>query len=93
MVGRIRAGHGRPVVLGDDVVEAIVQDTLHTVPEDGSVCWSTRSMAARYGTSKDTVACSPRSTTAGSPTGTTGAGPRWGSVCGPLAVVLRSQRS
>ena len=35
-VGRIRAGRGRPVVLGDDVVEAIVHDTLHTVPEDGS---------------------------------------------------------
>ncbi len=27
-VGRIRAGRGRPVVLGDDVVEAIVHDTL-----------------------------------------------------------------
>jgi hypothetical protein len=40
-VGRIRAGPGRPVVLGDDVVEAIVHDTLHTVPEDGSACWST----------------------------------------------------
>src|SRR5207237_3648605 len=55
-VGRIRAGRGRPVVLGDDVVEAIVHDTLHTVPEDGSACWSMRSMAARYGIGKDTVA-------------------------------------
>jgi Winged helix-turn helix len=55
-VGRIRAGRGRPVVLGDGVVEAIVHDTLHTVPEDGSACWSTRSMAARYGIGKDTVA-------------------------------------
>src|ERR1017187_6462184 len=55
-VGRIRAGRGRPVVLGDDVVDAIVHDTLHTVPEDGSACWSTRSMAARYGIGKDTVA-------------------------------------
>jgi transposase len=52
-VGRIRAGRGRPVVLGDDVVEAIVHDTLHTVPEDGSACWSTRSMAARYRIGKD----------------------------------------
>jgi hypothetical protein len=43
-------------VLGDGVVEAIVHDTLHTVPEDGSACWSTRSMAARYGIGKDTVA-------------------------------------
>lgn len=55
-MGRIRAGRGRPVVLGSDVVEAIVHDTLHTVPEDGSACWSTRSMAARYGIGKDTVA-------------------------------------
>jgi len=55
-VGRIRAGRGRPVVLGDDVVEAIVHATLHTVPEDGSACWSTRSMAARYGVGKGTVA-------------------------------------
>ena len=55
-MGLIRAGRGRPVVLGDDVVEAIVHDTLHTVPEDGSACWSTRSMAARYGIGKDTVA-------------------------------------
>ena len=54
--GCIRAGRGRPVVLGDDVVEAIVHDTLHTVPEDASACWSTRSMAARYGIGKDTVA-------------------------------------
>jgi hypothetical protein len=43
-------------VLGDDVVEGIVHDTLHTVPEDGSACWSTRSMAARYVVGKDTVA-------------------------------------
>jgi transposase len=55
-VGRIRAGRGRPVVLGDDVVEAVVHDTLHTVPEDGSACWSTRLMAARHGIGKDTVA-------------------------------------
>jgi hypothetical protein len=54
-VGRIRAGRGRPVVLGDDVVEVIVHDTLYTVPEDGSACWSTRSMAARYGVGRDTV--------------------------------------
>jgi hypothetical protein len=43
-------------VLGDDVVEAIVRDTLHTVPDDGSACWSTRSMAGRYGIGKDTLA-------------------------------------
>src|SRR6266700_7529902 len=48
-VGRIRAGRGRPVVLGDDVVEAIMDDTLHTVPEDGSACWSARSEERRVG--------------------------------------------
>jgi len=36
-VGRIRAGRGRPGVLGDDVVEAIVNDTLHTVPATATV--------------------------------------------------------
>ena len=55
-MGRIRLGRGRPVALGGDVVEAIAHDTLHTVPEDGSACWSTRSMAARYGIGKDAVA-------------------------------------
>jgi len=49
-------GYTGDVLLGDDVVEAIVHDTLHTMPEDGSACWSTRSMAARHGIGKDTVA-------------------------------------
>ena len=31
-------------------------DTLTVEPPDGAVCWSTRSMAARHGVSKDTVA-------------------------------------
>ena len=31
-------------------------DTLHSVPDDGSAAWSTRSMAARHGVGKDTVA-------------------------------------
>ena len=35
---------------------AIVGDTVAAVPDDGSVCWSTRSMAARHGVGKDTVA-------------------------------------
>jgi hypothetical protein len=37
------------------VVEAIVADTLNTVPEDGSTQWSTRAMAARHGVGKDFV--------------------------------------
>lgn len=55
-VGRIRAGRGRPPEIGADKVEAIVTDTLTTVPDDGSVAWSTRTMADRHGVSKDTVA-------------------------------------
>ena len=52
----IRPGRGRPPVIGDEVVEQIVSDTLHARPPDGSTHWSTRTMAARYGVGKDTVA-------------------------------------
>ena len=55
-VGAVAPGRGRKPVICDEVVEAIVADTLHCVPEDGSVAWSTRSMAARHGVGKDTVA-------------------------------------
>ena len=55
-MGRIRVGRGRAIVLGGDVVEAIGHDTPHTVPEDGSACWSTCSMAARCEIGKGTVA-------------------------------------
>ena len=55
-VGRIRAGRGRKPEIADEVVEAIVHDTLHTRPDDGSTHWSTRLMAERHGVSKDTVA-------------------------------------
>ena len=52
----IRPGRGRPPVIGDEVVEQIVSDTLHARPPDGSTHWSTRTMAARYGVGKGTVA-------------------------------------
>ena len=55
-VGVVAPGRGRKPVISDEVVEAIVDDTLRCVPEDGSVAWSTRSMAARHGVGKDTVA-------------------------------------
>ncbi len=55
-IGVIRDGRGRKPGISAATIEAIVHDTLHTVPENGSVCWSTRSMAARYGIGKDTVA-------------------------------------
>lgn len=55
-VGVIRPGRGRPPVISSRVVEQIVSDTLCVRPEDGSTHWSTRTMAARYGVGKDTVA-------------------------------------
>ena len=54
-VGVVAPGRGRKP-LPSATVEAIVYDTLHTVPEDGSARWSTRSMAARHGVSKNAVA-------------------------------------
>ena len=55
-IGMIAPGRGRKPEIGDEVVDGIVDDTLHTVPDDGSVAWSTRTMAERHGVSKDTVA-------------------------------------
>ncbi len=55
-VGRIRPGRGRPPRISDAMIEAIVDDTLHTLPEDGSTHWSTRAMGDRFGVGKDTVA-------------------------------------
>jgi transposase len=55
-IGVIAPGRGRKPGIPNEVVEAIVHDTLHTVPEDGSTCWTTRAMGARHGVGKDTVA-------------------------------------
>lgn len=55
-VGRVRPGRGRPRVIGEEVVEAIVADTLAAEPPGAAVCWSTREMAARHGVGKDYVA-------------------------------------
>jgi transposase len=55
-IGVIRPGRGRPPEIADDVIEAVVADTVGTVPDDGSSGWTTRSMAARHGIGKDTVA-------------------------------------
>ena len=43
-------------MISQEVVEQIVSDTLGTRPADGSTHWSTRTMAARFGVGKDTVA-------------------------------------
>ena len=55
-VGAVAPGRGRKPEIAAAVVEAIVDDTLHSVPDDGSAAWSTRSMAQRHGVGKDTVA-------------------------------------
>jgi len=55
-VGVIAPGRGRKPSVPAAVVEAIVHDTLHARPEDGSTHWTTRSMADRYGVSNDMVA-------------------------------------
>lgn len=55
-VGTIAAGRGRKPGVSQEMINAIVEDTLTTVPDDESTQWSTRSMAARHGVGKDTVA-------------------------------------
>ena len=55
-VGRIAPGRGRKSWLPPGTVAAVVHDTLHAVPEDGSTHWTTRLMAKRHGIGKDTVA-------------------------------------
>jgi len=55
-VGSIAPGRGRKPEIAQDVIDAIVHDTLHTVPDDGATAWSTRTMADRHGVGKDTVA-------------------------------------
>lgn len=55
-VGSIAAGRGRKPAIPQETIDGIVDDTLHSIPDDESTCWSTRTMAARYGVSKDTVA-------------------------------------
>ncbi|MCA1737005.1 MAG: IS630 family transposase [Actinobacteria bacterium] len=55
-VGVIAPGRGRKRVIPAATIAAIVHDTLHTVPEDGSSCWSTRTLGAKHGVGKDTVA-------------------------------------
>jgi transposase len=55
-VGSIAPGRGRKPEIPQSVVDAIVNDTLHTIPDDESTAWSTRTMGERHGVGKDTVA-------------------------------------
>ena len=54
-IGRIAAGRGRKSWLPPGTVEAIVNATLNSCPEDGSTHWTTRLCRALRGR-QDTVA-------------------------------------
>ena len=55
-LGVIAPGRGRKPLISQEVIEAIVTDTLKTVPDDDSPCWTTRTLAVRHDVGKDTVA-------------------------------------
>ncbi|MFM7535989.1 MAG: helix-turn-helix domain-containing protein [Acidimicrobiales bacterium] len=55
-IGAIAPGRGRKPEIPAETVEAIVRDTLLPEPDDGSTCWSTRSLGEVHGVGKDTVA-------------------------------------
>jgi DNA-binding LacI/PurR family transcriptional regulator/transposase len=55
-VGRVAKGRGRKSSLPPGTVDEILRLTRTELPPDGSMRWSTRSMAARVGVGKDTVA-------------------------------------
>ncbi len=55
-VGKIAPGRGRRSWLPEGTVAAVVHDTLHELPDDGSTHWTARLMAKRFGIGKDTVA-------------------------------------
>lgn len=55
-VGVIAKGRGRKSSLPPGVVEEVVRLTHQELPADGSTHWSMRSMAARVGIGKDSVA-------------------------------------
>ncbi len=55
-VGSIAPGRGRKPEIPQEVIDAVVHDTLHAIPDDESTAWSTRTMGVRHGVGKDTVA-------------------------------------
>ena len=54
-VGKVRPGRGPKPTISQERVEAMVHDTLHSRPDDGSTHWSVRSMAKHSGLSKSTI--------------------------------------
>ncbi len=55
-VGRVAAGRGRKSWLPEGTVAEVVRVTREETPDDTSTHWTTRSLAARFGIGKDTVA-------------------------------------
>jgi transposase len=55
-VGKIAKGRGRKPSLPAGTVEEVLRVTHKELPADGSTHWSTRTMAARVGIGKDSVA-------------------------------------
>ena len=55
-IGRVAPGRGRKPSLPEGTVAEIVSITMNEVPDDGTTCWSTRSLAEVVGVSHDTVA-------------------------------------
>ncbi|HSH61330.1 MAG TPA: IS630 family transposase [Acidimicrobiales bacterium] len=55
-VGRVAAGRGRKSWLPEGTVAEVVRVTLEETPDDTSTHWTTRSLAARLGIGKDSVA-------------------------------------
>ena len=55
-LGVIGPGRGRKPMIEKSVIDAIVTDTTTTVPDDESICWTSRSLGERHGVGKDTVA-------------------------------------
>src|ERR1039457_2049735 len=53
-IGVIAPGRGRTSWLPEGTVAEVVSLTMNEQPDDGSTQWSTRTMAARMGISKDT---------------------------------------
>jgi transposase len=56
MVGAIAKGRGRRSWLAEGTVAEIVRVTMQEAPDDTSTHWTTRTLAARVGVGKDTVA-------------------------------------
>ena len=54
-VGKVRPGRGPKPTISQERIEAMVHDTLHSRPDDGSTHWSVRSMAKHSGLSKSTI--------------------------------------